>query len=304
MKNFKLLLFSLFCFALALSGAEQVKELKVFTIGNSFANSIFRSLPAIVEADPSCKLTLVSANLGGCSLERHWKEHLKSEKNSEHKPYSKHSLRDRLIQEKWDIVTIQQVSHKSWQPETYQPYAENIIALVKQLAPTAEIVIQQTWSYNAGDSRLSPEKWKMNQQEMYDKLTYSYLALAKKYNCRVIPSGMAVQLYREAMGTKLIAINPLALAAMKEPEVPDNNDVVGNFFWRNNKKTGKSSLVADWIHMNDSGKYLQGLVWYGFLFGKDPNEAKYAPKGMNAEKVTLLKKCAAEAIVQFPQMKK
>ena len=60
---------------------------------------------------------------------------------------------------------------------------DNLIAKIKELAPQAEIVIQQTWSYNAADPRLNPgtsRSWKIDQTGMYEKLTAAYLQLAEK----------------------------------------------------------------------------------------------------------------------------
>ena len=72
-----------------LFAAEPAREIKILTIGNSFANSVFVYLPELAATFPDCKLHLEAANIGGCSLERHWNEHLKSEKNPKHKPYDK-----------------------------------------------------------------------------------------------------------------------------------------------------------------------------------------------------------------------
>jgi len=305
MKMTKIFLGIVSAAALIAGAAEPVKSLKVLTIGNSFANSAFQRLPKIVESDPNCKIKMDRANLGGCSLQRHWNEHLQSEKDPKHKPYNKKSLREKLTQEKWDIVTIQQASPSSWKQETYQPYADNIIKLVKELAPSAEIVIQQTWSYNAADGRLGAGgSWKITQEQMYEKLDDCYTTLAKKYNFRIIPTGYAVQLYRKALGDKLIRVDKKAMKTLKKPQLPANNDVVGNFSWRKAKGANEETLNGDWIHMNPDGQYLQGLVWYGILFGKDPMTVKYIPRKMKKEQAELLKKCAAEAVKTYPQVKK
>lgn len=261
---------AMLCSAL-LSAAEPVREIRILTIGNSFANSVMATLKQVVAADSSCKIKIVGANLGGCSLERHWNNYAKSEKDPSFKPYAgkKKSLQDLLTEDKWDIVTIQQASHFSWKPETYQPYADNLIAVVRRLAPSAEIVIQQTWSYNAADPRLNPdnpESWKIDQTGMYEKLTAAYLQLAKKHQLRVIPAGCAVQLFRKAMGDKLVACEPADVSDMQKPARPKTTDVAGNFRWIADKKTGEERLFCDYIHLNGRGRYLQALVWYAELF--------------------------------------
>ena len=302
MKYSKILKRVVACFltAAALPLGAVPKELKVLTIGNSFADSVFKTLPAIVKADPDCTLVLMRANIGGCSLERHWKEHLKSEKDPEHRPYSKkYTLRQLLTKEKWDVVTIQQVSRDSWKEETYHPYAEKLIDLIRELAPGAEIVIQQTWVYNSAAPTF--EKWKITPEIMYNRLTECYTALAKRHKLRVIPSGYAIDLFRKAMGEKLVPVFPADPRQLKEPALPTTNDPAGNFSWRKDSKTGKTTMLCDFYHLNRRGQYLQSLVWYAFLFGKDPQKSTYVPKGISSEEIVLFKKCAAQAVAQFRQ---
>ena len=57
------------------------KDLKVLTIGNSFADSVFVFLPKIMEADTENTLVLERANHGGCELDRHWSYVEKEEKD-------------------------------------------------------------------------------------------------------------------------------------------------------------------------------------------------------------------------------
>ena len=276
---------------------EPVRELKILTIGNSFADSVFDSLQKIAASDPACKVMMDKANIGGCSLEKHWNGHQEGLK-----PYSDgKSLEDMLKKEKWDIVTIQQASHFSWKKDTYQPYADRIISLIRKDAPTAEIVIQQTWSYNACDPRIAPGgDWGFDQNQMYEKLTQCYLDLAKQYHFRIIPSGYAVQTYRKALGKKLQEPDPASFKELKAGEIPFNPDVVGNFRWNIDEKTGERVFSPDCIHLNPNGEYLQGLVWYGFFFQKDPNAVAYMPADMSPDEAALLKQCASQAIREFP----
>lgn len=284
--------------------ASPVKTVKLLTIGNSFSNSALFDLRRCVMSDPSCKLVLKRASLGGCSLERHWKEHVKSEKDPKHKVYrngkQKNSLKELLQAEKWDIITIQQVSSRSWQKETYEPYAKNLIALVRKYAPTAEIIVQQTWSYNASSPLL--KKWKIDQTRMYEMARDAYAQLAERYKLRVIPSGLAVQNYRAKLGKKLIPLDDKG--KYEQPKVPVTTDLAGSASWRKHKKTGKIALSLDMIHLNRDGRYMQGCLWFGFLYGKDPAAVKYVPKGMKAEQASLLRKCASEALAQYKQVKK
>ena len=62
----------IFLGAIMLTGINlSAKELKVLTIGNSFADSVFVYLPSIAE-NAGYPLLIERANLPGCSLQRHW----------------------------------------------------------------------------------------------------------------------------------------------------------------------------------------------------------------------------------------
>ena len=55
--------------------------------------------------------------------------------------------------------------------------------------------------------------------------------------------------------------------------------------------------------LNPRGCYLQALVWYAELFGRDPEKSTFVPDNISSEEIALLKKCAAEAVRNFPQVK-
>ena len=48
---------------LNLSVIANAKEIKVLTIGNSFADSVFEYLPKIVQSVPDCKIVMGRANI-------------------------------------------------------------------------------------------------------------------------------------------------------------------------------------------------------------------------------------------------
>ena len=281
------------------------KEIKILTIGNSFADSVVGPLAQIAKSVPGCSVKIDRANIGGCSLERHWKEYEQSLKDPAHKPYSekKANLVDMLTKEKWDVVTIQQASPESWKPESYQPYAENMIQLIRKHAPQAEIVIQQTWSYRSDAPRLAG--WKIDQKEMYNRLTKNYSDLAAKYQFRVIPSGLAVQFSREGEKKPFQPLPPEKLKELKPPALPDNSgDVVGQSRWSKDKKSGEQKLSTDTIHLNARGAYMQGCVWFATLFGKKTSDIRYVPKGITPEDAKFLQEYAQKAVDTFPQVKK
>ena len=190
----------IFLGAVMLTGINlSAKELKVLTIGNSFADSVFVYLPSIAE-NAGYPLLIERANLPGCSLQRHWELAERSESEPELKPYKGKNLREMLTSEEWDVVTLQQASPFSWQSDSYYPYLENLAEYVHKYAPAAEIVLQQTWSYRFDDPRLA--QWQITPAEMYDNIVKSYNLAAEKLNVRQIPTGLAVDLARKNQPVK------------------------------------------------------------------------------------------------------
>ncbi|MBO7742313.1 MAG: hypothetical protein J6S21_07135, partial [Victivallales bacterium] len=47
------------------------------------------------------------------------------------------NIPDALAMEKWDVVTVQQASHDSWNPSTFQPEGDRLVAKIRELAPQA-----------------------------------------------------------------------------------------------------------------------------------------------------------------------
>lgn len=299
----RLILFILFIVSgLCLSG----KELKVLMVGNSFSQSVLRTLPQIAKT-AGCQLKIANAMISGCTFERHVAEWEKCEKNPLYKPYTTNlklsegklaSLQDLLSAEKWDIVTIQQGSSQSPFPASYQ-YAASLITRIRTFLPEAEIMIQQTWSYRSDSDRL--QKWKMSQKEMYDQLTSNYFKLADKNHFRIIPVGWAVELYRQNSGGRYMPISAEEMDKLKYPHVPatQNFDAVGNIFWRFNKQNGTWKLINDPIHLNLRGQYLQGCVWFAVLFQRNAETITFSPRNISAEDAAFIRNCAQKAIESF-----
>ena len=249
---------------------EAVSSLKLLSIGNSFSWSAATYLPAVAKS-AGCEMVFEQASLGGWSLQGHWELAEKSEADPTFQPYGddrsgKFSLREKLESRDWDIVTIQQASHFSWQPETFTPYAAKLAAYIHCYAPNAEIVLQQTWSYRPGEPRL--EQWQLDSNGMYERLTAGYVATAGQLKLRLIPTGLAVQLVRLS-----------AIGSYPELEI----------------------ISADSFHLSKSGEYLQACVWFAFLFNRPAGEIRFRPAELPADQARFLQKCAQAAIDAMPQ---
>ena len=268
------------------------KGTKVLMIGNSFSICCLKHLPQVA-ADRGVDLDLASLYIGGCSLKRHWENALK-DGDSDFKPYlygrnrfgkfsqSKANVCEVLRSAKWDVVTIQQASHDSWKPATYHPYGDNLVAKIRELAPQAKIVVQETWSYTPWDKRL--KGWGIDQDEMYGKLHDAYGAFAKQYDFEVIPFGAAVQEWRRRL-------------PVRYTERSFGGDVVGgrgqsdaDDFKRD--MNGVWTPNGDVFHLNEKGEYFQALVWAVKLFDVDLTELEYKPDFVTDDEAKLMKEIA------------
>ncbi|MBQ6916017.1 MAG: DUF4886 domain-containing protein [Kiritimatiellae bacterium] len=194
---------------------EAEKPLKVLMIGNSFSICNLREMPNVAAAMGK-KLDLASLYIGGCSLQRHWSNVEAAATNAAFSPYrfdrvvdgrciaekGKANIPETLVLDKWDVVTVQQASHFSWNPESYEPFGGSLVAKIRELAPQAKIFVQETWSYPPWDKRL--KKFGFDQAEMYKRLHAAYAAFAAKHGLGVIPVGTAAESVpnRNALFTK------------------------------------------------------------------------------------------------------
>ena len=293
-----------------------VAALKVLAIGNSFSVCPQHELPQVAKS-LGCELDLVTMTIGGCSLERHWQCLTKADdltygldwnrcgvkqgdwpelkalqkpvERTHWKTHKKYmgtgaNLEAVLKAVKFDVITVQQASHFSWQPDTYVPWGDQLVAKVREFQPQAEIVVQETWSYTPWDGRLA--KWKIDQNEMYAKLHDAYGQFAKKYGFRVIPTGTAVQLWRKEL-------------PVKYAENSFGGDVVGggrqderDHFKRG--ADGKWVPNCDVFHLGRKGEYFQALVWARTLFGVDLGALKYKPDFVTDSDAKLMREIATE----------
>ncbi len=308
-------LFLGFALVVFTSGWSQAEEaLKVLTIGNSFANNATTYLEEIARAEGK-SLILGRANLGGASFERHLKTVKAFEADAASKdgnPYpsnfsperkesdKKYSLKGLLEAERWNIVTIQQVSSQSFQYESFEPFAGELINYIHKYAPQAEILIHQTWAYREDfpgykADGLTPEK-------MYQGLVEAYRNLAAKYNLRVIPVGAAFQLARNSDRWKFSFPEPgFDYQNPKEGVLPlQKGSLNKGWGWGKNKETGESGFSLDFKHANAAGKYLGGQVWYEALFGPRTGTSPFVPEGLDPADAEDLRALAQAAVKSQP----
>ncbi len=291
--------------------------LKVLMIGNSFSICVGNDLPPIVNSVPGCAISLTSAYIGGCQFDRHWNNILECEANPAARQYRVNtwkasgdgvvqagedvSLTDLIARGDWDVVTIQQASHQSWDYATYQPFAGNLLAYVRERNPKAEILIQQTWAYRCDDNRIrvpSPQ-WGFDQEGFHARLTEAYGKLSRDSGgLRIIPTGRAVWLSRQRDPAPFKPYDPEYLKSIEWPGLPgEMHDVVGNV-GRNKDENGELRFWFDTIHLNARGEYLQACVWFETLYGRPVPDGAFIPDQVGAKDAAFLRACAHDACVQ------
>ncbi len=276
--------------------------MKILTIGNSFSDSLTAYFSQVVQSTGQ-ELHLGQASFGGCEFRRHWSYVRAEENDADCRIYAGGSrkLRDILSCESWDVVSVQQASHESWRKECFEPYAGNLIEYVRLHASGAEVIIQQTWAYRADDPRLQPgSDWNINQITMHERLTKNYRELAERHQCRIIPTGHAVQLSRENEEVRFCNYSQFLLNALRWPDLPSQSgDVVGKCFWRKNSVTGELEIARDLIHLNCRGQYLQACVWAAFLYQKNTSEIGFVPEELSNSDAAFLRRIAQQALDSF-----
>ena len=171
--------------------------MRILAIGNSFSQDATRYLHQIARADGQ-KLSVVSLYYGGCSLDRHYRYMLAEEKAYElvYNGYSTGffiSMKQALLSREWDVVTIQQASGLSVDPDSYYPYINALADYVRQYAPKAKIIVHQTWAYEQGSAKLENVGY-TDHKAMFIDIQKAYALAAEQIGADgTIPSGQLFQ---------------------------------------------------------------------------------------------------------------
>lgn len=235
--------------------------MKVLAIGNSFSADATRYLHDIAKADG---VALEAANLyiGGCPLDRHYRNMLSGAKAYELQ-YDGHmtgffvSLDDALLNRSWDVVTLQQVSSRSFDKASYSPYIQTLAEHIRTCQPTAKLLIHQTWAYESGsDKLLLTAGYETPEKMLADiRAAYSYAA-AEIQADGIIPSG-------QLMGKLL--------------------------------ENGIPKVHRDTYHASYGlGRYALGLLWYRMLTGASVTDNTFTSfdQPVSEEDQQIAKACA------------
>lgn len=217
--------------------------MKILSFGNSFSDDAHTYLHRIAAAD-GCEIYTVNLNIGGCSLERHYnnmKDNAKSYMFQENGIITDKliSIEEGLLLEDWDVVTLQQVSCRSFDEDSYYPYINELAKYIRRLAPKAKIFIHETWAYENGSDRIKTTFGDESSEKMLSAIRKAYTRAKCEINADgIIPSG------------------ELFLAISKDTS---------------------SKLHRDAFHASYGlGRYALGLLWYRSLTGASVTENSFS----------------------------
>ncbi len=221
--------------------------IKILSIGNSFSQDATRYLEEIAQGQ------IFSRNcyIGGCSLETHWNNIAADAPLYAYEAAAQKleeiSIRQALLKENWDWVTLQQVSYLAGREETYEPYIGDIISYIRQIKRNVKIAFHRTWAYDPDCTHNGFSYYDHSQEQMYQKIVQTTGKIARKYQLPIIGVGDAVQ--------KLRSVKPFDSAS------------------------GGMTLTRDGFHLSlDYGRYAAGLVWYRFFTGKSAKTVSFMPE--------------------------
>lgn len=213
--------------------------MKILSIGNSFSQDSTALLQLLTD-----KITARNLYIGGCSLDMHAANiendaaKYELQENGEKMQNALVGVKEALISDKWDYITVQQVSGRSGVYESFYPYIGELLDYVRKYSD-AEIVLHETWSYEIGSGHPDFAIYNSDREQMAQAIKETYEKVSAKENLRIIRVGEAVQ----------------------------NLRAKPSFDYKN----GGLSLTRDGFHLSLSyGRLLAASVWCKFFTGEIP----------------------------------
>ena len=246
--------------------------MNILFIGNSFSVDVSTYVHQVAKA-AGLDINVYVLYVGGCPIERHYKNFLSKEAEYEFYINGNRYLEKMcdlfygLTYTKYDVISFQQVSSLSGDANTYFPELPKLMEGVRQYSD-AKFILHKTWSYGKD---FYHEKYGSNplDQDLMDKDIHdAYEKVSKIVNVPyIIPSGPAVTKARQIFG---------------------------------------DDLNRDGFHLNERGRTLTGIVLAYFLTGvKDMDLSSFKPSGysfsdsvgpIDLKEIPILNKIAKETI--------
>lgn len=271
MKRLTLFFIVFFCFSTVNLFSQQV--IKILAIGNSFSVDAVESYLDDIAAADGVEVIIGNMQIGGCSLENHWKNanenlgayYYKKIVGGKETTTLNKDLVSAIKEENWDYITFQQVSHKAGIYSSYFPYLANLKQFVLNNASNSKVKLafQQTWAYAANSTHSQFPNYNKDQITMYNTVVKTVKTVCSEVGIGIIiPTGTAIQNVR--------------------------NSSVGD------------NLCRDGFHLSlGLGRYTAACVWYEKLVKRKIVGNSFIPNGMTNKEVNIAQR-AAHLAVQKP----
>ncbi|SFF97482.1 DUF4886 domain-containing protein [Prevotella sp. KH2C16] len=258
---------TVFLLLLTVALCTQARQIKVLAIGNSFSEDAVEQYLWQLAAAQGDTLVIGNAYIPGCPIERHYNNILVDKKEYEYRKVvdgkktntKKTGLRQIIEDEAWEIISLQQASHFSGVPQTYE-HLQGLKAEVLKFTtnPKAEIIWHLTWAYAHDATHEGFKSYGRNQRNMYEAILNAVRRELPKAGIRhLIPSGIAIQNARKKIG---------------------------------------DYLNRDGFHLSYSlGRYTAACTWCEFLTGKSVVGNPYHPETFYRKEARTAQKAAHKA---------
>ena len=241
------------------------KSFSLLMVGNSFSDDTVQWVNEICEA-LDIEVNIANLYIGGCDLNTHYRNLTNDKSSYEYRKYNKDSkkwvtksstsISQALMEEEYDIVSLQQASGSSGISSTY----ENLPHIIDELLflnENLKFVWNMTWAYQQNSTHSDFGKYNKSQSNMYESIVnvVQEEVETNEYIDLIIPNGTSIQNARTSF-------------------VGDN-------------------LTRDGYHLSyDFGRYIAGLTLVSKLTGTVIDDISYAPVGVNEN----YKRVALEAV--------
>ena len=219
-----------------------MKTINVLSIGNSFSQDAQRYLHDLA-ASEGVSMETMNLYIGGCPLECHFRN-MAGDRKAYMMQVDGHQIEGFLVRmdealtsRNWDVITLQQASHFSFQEDSYFPYIEELAEYVRYMCPKAKLLIHQTWGYETGSARIIDHGFQ-TYDDMFKEVKVCYEKAAEAVEADgIIPCGEALQ----------YALHH-----------------------------GAEKVHRDTLHAGlGMGRFILALVWYGYITGNDVRNVKF-----------------------------
>lgn len=171
--------------------------MKILSIGNSFSQDAQRYFAGVCRA-AGVEVYNVNLYIGGCSLERHVGNI--GSKSAEYMLEIGGNFSGRyvtvdemLTEEKWDIITLQEVSQRSFDIDFFKAYLPTLADYVRKKQPYAKIALHMTWGYKTASEKIAATPYAC-MGDMFADIDKTYAKAESLIGADLlIPSGRVIQ---------------------------------------------------------------------------------------------------------------